>query len=155
MLTTFSHKPFQPPHFSVSSGMSPTIWDFNVIKSNWAQKTLKNTRKVTNVQSSPNHPPSHMGWDAKSIWWWCGVAVPIPTTTPHQVAAWSCVHDIHHKLILQVKWERVFGAEQPGALQKCQGSWCVFIASTEQNSALSCTQAQHPQRDSGKFATGN
>lgn len=87
MLTTFSHKPFQPPHFSVSSGMSPNIWDFNVIKSNWTQKTLKNIRKATNGHSPPIHPPSHVGWDAESIWWWRGVAVSILTTTPHRVAA--------------------------------------------------------------------
>lgn len=87
MLTTFSHKPFQPPHFSVSSGMSPNIWDFNVIKSNWTQKTLKNIREATNGHSPPIHPPSHVGWDAESIWWWRGVAVSILTTTPHRVAA--------------------------------------------------------------------
>lgn len=65
MLTTFSHNPFQPPHFSVSHGTCPNIWDFNEIKSKRTQNTLKNTRKNTNGRYPSSPAPVPHGWDGR------------------------------------------------------------------------------------------
>lgn len=56
-MTTFSHNPFQPPHFSVSHGTCPNIWDFNKIKSKRILTPLKNTRKLTNSRFPPLRLP--------------------------------------------------------------------------------------------------
>lgn len=84
MLTTFSHKPFQPPHFSVCSGMSPNIWDFNVIKSNWTQKNPEEHQK-SHKRSFPSHPspkPRGMGCREHMVVAWGGCLYPHHHPTP-------------------------------------------------------------------------
>lgn len=92
MLTTFSHNPFQPPHFSVSHGTRPNIWDFNEIKSKRTQNPLKNTRKATNGCFTPLQPPCRMaemgvqgglvvtrgGCSGPCSWPYTGAALPAP-----------------------------------------------------------------------------
>ena len=88
MLTTFSHNPFQPPHFSVSHGMCPNIWDFNEIKSKRTQNPLKNTRKTTNGCFPPLQPPcctAGMGIQGGLVVMWGGC--PGPCSRPHTRAA--------------------------------------------------------------------
>lgn len=96
MLTTFSHNPFQPPHFSVSHGTYPNIWDFNEIKSKQTQNPLKNTRKNTNGSYPSSPAPVPHGWDGHprgsggdmGSLPWPSVLAPRQGSSPGPVAVW-------------------------------------------------------------------
>lgn len=92
MLTTFSHNPFQPPHFSVSHGTCPNIWDFNEIKSKRTQIPLKNTTNHTQISVSFLSSPhtKRLGWISKEVWWWSREAALAlaPSPTPGHLS-WS------------------------------------------------------------------